>query len=194
MRAGSALRLGCGASAPVPVRNKRPGKRPPSGLVRGPKIFIGLAVETFIEENRVAPDRVFRKRRFVPFGGRPSFSSSKNRLKRRRSSSAATSCRLAVQPDPVGSRGDQLEIPEKLDCDILVDQVTAREQHCDLEHVEAELRHPGRAVQLFKNFARKRLRRVKRADVVEPEETAFEDIISRAPSRFIHQVKLIKSL
>src|SRR4051812_49210424 len=63
--------------------------------------------------------------------------------------------------------------------DILVRRLLDRELERDGEHVEAVHRHPARAVGLGQFTAgRQRLRTVEDTDVVEPEKTAFENVVS----------------
>ena len=67
---------------------------------------------------------------------------------------------------------------KEFDGDVLVNRVPVCEQQRHLKHIEAELCHPGRAVGLLKNFARKDHRAVERANIVEPQKAALENIIA----------------
>jgi hypothetical protein len=63
--------------------------------------------------------------------------------------------------------------------DILVSVVHDRQLERDRTHVQAIHRHPARAVRLRQSpAARQRLRPVKDADVVEPEEAALEYVVA----------------
>jgi hypothetical protein len=74
---------------------------------------------------------------------------------------------VLLVPQVLHGGGDQREVLEEFDRDILVDRIAIGEQQRHLEHVEAELRHPGGAVRLFKDFAGEHHRAVKRADIVK---------------------------
>src|SRR5579885_2225826 len=66
---------------------------------------------------------------------------------------------------------------EELDGDVLVDGIVAGQLERDAEHVQAEHRHPARAVGLLEPAtAGQRLGAVKRAQVVEAEHAAFKQV------------------
>ena len=71
-----------------------------------------------------------------------------------------------------------------------------RELDRDFEHVLAEQRHPGGAVRLLEMTAgRQRRAAIEYADVVEPEEPAFEDVLAVAilaihPPREVEQQRM----
>ena len=62
-----ALPLGRGASA---VRHERSSEGGPSSLMRGAKTLSSLAVEVFIEEERIPPDRVLLEAELALLGDR----------------------------------------------------------------------------------------------------------------------------
>ena len=86
---------------------------------------------------------------------------------------------VLLVPQLAHRRGDRREVLEELERHVLVGAVVVGEPQRHLEHVEAELRHPGRAVGLLEHAAaRQRRRAVEGADVVEPEEAALEDVVA----------------
>src|SRR6476659_10688544 len=82
-----------------------------------------------------------------------------------------------LSPDVVHRRGDPEKMLEELGRDVLVNRVLARQLEGGSHHRQAKHSHPTRAVALLKSGAvGKRLAPVKDADVIKPEETAFENI------------------
>jgi hypothetical protein len=68
---------------------------------------------------------------------------------------------------------------EELGRDVLVDGIRARELERNRQQVEAIRRHPARPVGLLEPPSRRQSGRpVERADVVETEEAAFEDVVA----------------
>ena len=75
----------------------------------------------------------------------------------------------------------ETEVLDELERHVRVGRIVHRQFDADLEHVQAEERHPGRAVGLFEITAGgQRRTAVKDADVVQPEEAAFEGVLARA--------------
>ena len=78
-------------------------------------------------------------------------------------------------------RGDGNEVLEELERHVHVGRVVQRQLHADIEHVQAEERHPRGAVGLFEVAAgRQRRAAVEDADVVQAEEAALEGVLARA--------------
>jgi hypothetical protein len=74
---------------------------------------------------------------------------------------------------------DMEGVKSLLGSDVLIGRVVLGELEGDVEHVEAEERHPGRSVGLSKDATGgKRLGSVEGSDVVESEETSLEDVVS----------------
>ena len=72
---------------------------------------------------------------------------------------------------------DVEEVLEELRRHVLVGVVLSRQLERDGEHVEAEHRHPARAVALIEaRAAGQLLAAIEHADVVEPEEAALKDV------------------
>ena len=70
---------------------------------------------------------------------------------------------------------------DELERHVRIVRIGHRQFDGDLQHVLAEQRHPGRAVGLFQVAAgRQRRAAIEHADVVQPEEAAFEDVSARA--------------
>ena len=79
-----------------------------------------------------------------------------------------------------GRRGNRDEVLDELERHVRVGRVVHGQFNGDLEHVQAEERHPGRAVGLFEVTAgRQRRTAVKHADVVQAEESALEGVFAR---------------
>ena len=69
----------------------------------------------------------------------------------------------------------------ELDDHVLVGAVVGSEFHRELGHVLTEERHPGRAVRLFQVAAGgQRGAAVEDANIVKPEEAAFEHVLAEA--------------
>ena len=83
-----------------------------------------------------------------------------------------------VEALPFERAGDQNELLEELDHHVQVDVVLLRELDRDHEHRERVVGHPGGAVGLLERDAFGEVGAVDRADVVEPEEAAAEDVVA----------------
>ena len=76
-------------------------------------------------------------------------------------------------------RSDQEKVPEEFLGEIDISRISHRQLGADLEHVLAEERHPGGAIGLFQVAAgRQRRRAVEDPDIVQPQESPFEGIVS----------------
>ena len=73
---------------------------------------------------------------------------------------------------------DQREVLEELRRQVLVGLVVVGEEQRELEQVLAVHRHPGGAVGLLEAAADRQRRAVERADVVEAEEAALEEVVA----------------
>src|ERR1700687_5715743 len=91
------------------------------------------------------------------------------------------------------------EMLEELGGDAFVYRIGARQFESDLHQVETEEAHPSRGIGLFKNGAAwKLLAAIDDGDVIEPEESAFEDVVALAvhpvhPPGEVHE-QLVKTL
>ena len=86
---------------------------------------------------------------------------------------------VRLVPELAHGERDRGEVLEELERHALVRVVAVGEPERHLEHVEAELAHPGGAVGLLEHAAAGEHRRaVEGADVVEPEEAALEDVVA----------------
>jgi len=75
--------------------------------------------------------------------------------------------------------GDEDEMLEELAGDIFVDRVVLGEFESDVEHRETEESHPSSSIGLtHRSSSRETLGPVERTDVVETEETSFENVES----------------
>ncbi len=87
----------------------------------------------------------------------------------------------AVSSSFVHAGGDIVEMFHKLQDHVFIDRVVGGKFHGEFQHVLAEQRHPGRAVRLLQVAAGgQRGAAVEDADVVETEESAFEDVLAEA--------------
>ena len=83
-----------------------------------------------------------------------------------------------VETLPFERPRDQHELLEELDHHVQVDVVLLGELDRDHEHRERVVGHPRRAVGLLERDALREVRAVDRADVVEAEEAAAEDVVA----------------
>ena len=91
--------------------------------------------------------------------------------------------------------GDQREVLEELEHEVGRPGAPWRFRiDGDRRHAERVRRHPAGRVRLLEHVARGQVRAVDRADVVEPEEAALEDVRAVRVLRLTHQVKLTSSL
>ncbi len=66
--------------------------------------------------------------------------------------------------------------------DVFIRLIVWRQLDSDAQHGEAIHPHPGGTVRLFQKSARRQwLRPVKDADIVEAQESAFEDVVAANP-------------
>src|SRR4029077_8938691 len=91
------------------------------------------------------------------------------------------------------------EMLEELGGDAFVYRIGARQFESDFHQVETEETHPSGGIGLFENgAARKLLAAIDDGNVVEPEESAFEDVVALAvhpvdPPGEVHE-QLVKTL
>ena len=78
--------------------------------------------------------------------------------------------------------GSQLgKIVDKTLGQIAVLRLLSRENHSNLQHVEAEHGHPGRAITLLNHTAISQwIATIKHGNIIEPKETSFEHIVARS--------------
>src|SRR5215469_18616351 len=85
--------------------------------------------------------------------------------------------RFLVWPDAIHGVSDPGKVLKETEGHFFVHRVVFRESHSDFQHAQTIEGHPGCAVSLIEISAgRQRCTAVENADVVEPEESARENV------------------